>query len=109
MADSPGDAAASMRLDRFLWFARIVKSRSIAQALAADGRLRIDGRTVDRAAAAVRVGAVLAFATPAGRIRALRIAALPARRGPPAQARLCYVDLLETPPRDNAPQRERSD
>ena len=36
----------SIRLDRFLWFARITKTRSLAQALAAQGRLRIDGRPV---------------------------------------------------------------
>jgi len=46
---------ATMRLDRFLWFTRLTKTRSVAQALASAGRLRIDGRTIDRAHAAVRV------------------------------------------------------
>jgi ribosome-associated heat shock protein Hsp15 len=89
------DAGATMRLDRFLWFARLVKTRSIAQALATAGHLRLDGRPIDRAAASVRVGAVIAFATPSGRVRAIRVAALPARRGPPAEGRACYTDLLE--------------
>ncbi|MBN8848918.1 MULTISPECIES: S4 domain-containing protein [unclassified Sphingomonas] len=82
-----------MRLDRFLWFARIVRTRGAAQALASDGHLRIDGRAVERAAAPVRVGNVLTFAH-GGRVRALRIEALPARRGPPAEARACYLDLI---------------
>ena len=86
---------ASMRLDCFLWFARIVKTRSIAQGMAASGRLRIDGRAVDRPAAAVRIGSVLAFATPSGRIRAIRVECLPERRGPPEAGRACYVDLIE--------------
>lgn len=84
-----------MRLDRFLWFARIVKTRDIAQGMAASGRLRIDGRAVDRPAASVRIGSVLAFATPSGRIRALRVVSLPDRRGPPETGRACYIDLID--------------
>ncbi|MCW6531634.1 MULTISPECIES: S4 domain-containing protein [Sphingomonas] len=82
-----------MRLDRFLWFARIVKTRVLAQELAGDGHLRIDGRAVDRAAAAVRVGNILTFAHH-GRVRALRVEKLPARRGPPAEGRACYEELI---------------
>jgi len=90
MAAEPG---ATMRLDRFLWYARIVKTRPFAQALAGSGHLRIDGRAVDRPAAPVRVGNVLTFADRQGQVRVLRIAALPARRGPPAEARACYIEL----------------
>lgn len=82
-----------MRLDRFLWFARIVKTRPIAHALAEDGRLRIDGRVVSRAAAPVRTGNILTFATSAGQVRVLRVETLPQRRGPPAEAAICYQDL----------------
>ena len=79
-------ADGAMRLDRFLWFARIVKTRGIAQDLAASGHLRVDGRAIDKPATPVRIGCVIAFATPAGRVRALRIGALPTRRGPPDEA-----------------------
>jgi len=88
--------ADSLRLDKFLWFARIVKTRTLAQQLAEAGRLRLNGRVVDRAHAAVRLGDVLAFAQ-RGAVRVLRIEALPARRGPPAEARLLYVELPEGP------------
>lgn len=84
-----------MRLDRFLWFARIVKTRAIAQGMAGSGHVRIDGRAVDKPAAVVRIGSVVAFATPSGHVRALRIAALPQRRGPPEEGRACYDELLE--------------
>jgi ribosome-associated heat shock protein Hsp15 len=87
--DATGD---SLRLDRFLWFARIVKSRSAAQALAEQGRIRIAGRVIDRAHAPVRVGDVLSFAQ-RGAVRVLRVEALPRRRGPPAEARRLYCEL----------------
>ena len=84
--------ADSLRLDKFLWFARIVKTRPAAQALAEEGRIRIDGRAIDRAHAPVRIGDVLSFAH-RGEVRVLRVEALPARRGPPAEARALYSEL----------------
>lgn len=90
--------APTQRLDRFLWFARVVKTRAIAQAIAGDGHLRIDGRAVDRAHAAVRAGNVLTFPLH-GRVRVIRIEALPTRRGPALEARNCYVDLSPEPVR----------
>jgi ribosome-associated heat shock protein Hsp15 len=84
--------ADSLRLDKFLWFARIAKTRSAAQLLAERGRIRIDGRVIDRAHAPVRVGDVLSFAH-RGRVRVLRVEGLPQRRGPPAAASLLYCEL----------------
>ncbi|MDB5677527.1 RNA-binding S4 domain-containing protein [Sphingomonas bacterium] len=95
----------SIRLDRFLWFARITKTRSLAQALAAQGRLRIDGRPVNRPAAPVRVGNILTFATHAGDIRTIRVELLPIRRGPPGEAQACYQDLAVA----NVSQQDASD
>jgi ribosome-associated heat shock protein Hsp15 len=86
------DPPARLRLDKFLWFARIVKSRALAQALAEDGRLRLNGRVVDKSHAAVQPGDVLSFAV-RGEVRVLRVAALPVRRGPPAEARALYEEL----------------
>ena len=86
------EAPASLRLDKFLWYARIVKTRALAQAMAEEGRLRLNGRVVDKAHAVLRVGDVLGFARH-GEIRVLRIEALPLRRGPPAEARTLYSEL----------------
>ena len=86
--------ADGLRLDKFLWFARIVKTRALAQALAEQGRIRIGGRVVDRAHAAVRVGDVLSFAQ-RGAVRVLRVESLPVRRGPPAEARALYTEIAE--------------
>jgi ribosome-associated heat shock protein Hsp15 len=87
-------SADSLRLDKFLWFARLAKTRSFAQDVAEAGHMRISGRTVDRAHAPVRVGDVLSFPLH-GRVRVVRVEALPARRGPAAEARLCYTDLVD--------------
>lgn len=86
--------SASLRLDKFLWFARIAKTRAAAQQLAEAGRLRLAGRVIDRAHAPVRVGDVLSFAAH-GKVRVIRIEALPFRRGPPAEARTLYAELDE--------------
>ena len=96
--------AESLRLDKFLWFARIAKTRSQAQAMAEAGRIRMGGRAVtdrhaDRAHALVRVGDVLSFAQ-RGAVRVIRVEALPARRGPPAEARAHYAELPADPSSD---------
>lgn len=85
-------AEASMRLDRFLWFARLAKTRDRAQEIACDGRMRIDGRRVERSAAPVRIGNILTFAHH-DRVRVLRVEALPTRRGPAPEAQGCYREL----------------
>ena len=87
-------AGASQRIDKFLWFARLTKTRSEAQALAESRRLRIDGRVIERASALVRPGSVIAF-TRGGSIRIVRVEALAERRGPFAAAKGLYPDLSE--------------
>lgn len=85
-------AEESIRLDRFLWFARIARTRSDAQAIAERGTLRLDGRRIERSAAPVRVGSVIVFPLH-GKVRALRVEALPKRRGPPDEAATLYTPL----------------
>ncbi|MES2755443.1 MAG: RNA-binding S4 domain-containing protein [Pseudomonadota bacterium] len=81
-----------MRLDVFLWYVRLAKTRSIAQGLAESGRLRIDGRRIERAHCPVRLGDTLTF--PQGeRVRVVRVLALPTRRGPAPEAQACYAEL----------------
>lgn len=91
MADAP---AATMRLDKYLWFVRLAKTRTFAQEVAEARHLRIDGRVIEKAAAPVRIGNVLTFPLH-DRIRVIRIDALPKRRGPSPEARACYTDLNE--------------
>ena len=81
-----------MRVDKYLFFIRLVKTRGLAQKLIEDGHFRIDGRVVERAHAEVRAGSVLTFPLN-GRVRVLRVEALPNRRGPAPEAQACYSDL----------------
>ncbi|MBA4041928.1 MAG: RNA-binding protein, partial [Sphingobium sp.] len=74
-----------MRLDMFLWYARLAKSRSVAAQLTRSGAVRLDGRRVERAHAPVRVGTTIAFVQ-RDTVRVLRVTRLPHRRGPAAEA-----------------------
>lgn len=86
------DPAERQRLDKWLWFARVVKTRPLAQDLAAAGRVRINGRKVTSAAQPVRIGDVLTIGL-SGRVRVLRITAFAQRRGSYPQALLLFEDL----------------
>lgn len=92
MAEAGLQHGPAMRLDLFLWFARLARTRSAAQAYAAAGTLRLDGRRIDRAHAPVRVGSVIAFVQ-GNRVRVIRVEALPQRRGPATEAAMLYIDL----------------
>jgi len=84
-----------MRLDRYLFFIRLVKSRTLAQALIEAGHVRLDGKHVAKPSEEVRVGSVIALPL-RGQVRVLRVVALPTRRGPANEARGCYKELGET-------------
>lgn len=81
-----------MRVDRYLFFIRLAKSRTLAQAIIDEGHVRIDGRRVGKASDEVRVGSVVALPLH-GQVRVLKVLCLPERRGPAAEARLCYEKL----------------
>ena len=87
---------STMRLDRFLWFARPVKTRGGAPEMAAAATLPLAGRRSERSSAQVRVGSVIAFPL-RGRVRVLRVEALPHRRGPAPEAAALYQELLPGP------------
>lgn len=96
-----------MRLDRYLFFIRLVKSRTLAQALIEAGNVRIDGRRAAKTSEEVRAGSVIALPLH-GTVRVLRVLALPSRRGPASEARTCYEELGEAQENANVSQ-ERGD
>ncbi len=84
--------AGSQRIDRWLWYARFFRSRTLASKFAAVGSLRVNSKRVQKAHLGVRIGDVLTF--PQGRnIRVVRVAGLGKRRGPAPDARQLYEDL----------------
>ena len=86
------DPVDTQRLDKWLWFARIVKSRTLAAEVIAQGKVRVNRTRVVKASQTVRPGDVLTIAL-RGRVQVLKIAAAGARRGPPPLARQLYEDL----------------
>ena len=97
-----------MRIDRFLFFIRLVKSRTLAQGIIGDGHVRIDGQRVEKPSEEVRVGSVVALPL-RDHVRILRVTALPSRRGPASEARSCYEELTEANPRPSEAQKELRD
>ncbi len=88
--------AASQRLDKWLWFARIVKSRTLAAEVVTHGKVRLNRTRVVKASQAVRAGDVLTIAL-RGRVHVLKVMAEGTRRGPPTEARQLYKDLSPPP------------
>jgi len=93
---SRNGVASGQRIDKWLWHARIVKTRTLATRLVASARLRVNKTKTARASHTVRPGDVLTFVH-SGRIRVLKILALAARRGPAAEASALYEDLSPEP------------
>ncbi len=84
------------RLDKWLWFARIVKSRTLAAKLVSEGHVRVNSTRTDSPAKAVGSGDVLTVSLPRD-VKVLKILAPGSRRGPFEEARLLYEDLSPPP------------
>jgi ribosome-associated heat shock protein Hsp15 len=77
------------RLDRWLFHARLYRTRVLAQEAAAAGRVRLNGSRVEKPGHSVKPGDILTLGR-GGEIQALRIVTLAERRGPAAAARALY-------------------
>ena len=86
-----------LRLDKWLWFARFAKTRTLAAKLVTSGFVRLNGQRTDNAAKAVAVGDVITIALPRTTL-VVRVESLGERRGPAPEARQLYIDLNQ----DNA-------
>jgi len=81
-----------LRVDVYLHRIRLVKSRTLAQALVEQGTTRIDGRRADKPSDPVRAGSIIALPLH-GRVRVIRVLALPGRRGPASEAYAAYEEI----------------
>ena len=88
MAETDAQAPVQ-RLDKWLWFSRIFKSRTLAAQLISEGKVRINRARVTKPSQPVRAGDVLTIAV-RGRVQVLKVLASGERRGPAADARLLY-------------------
>jgi ribosome-associated heat shock protein Hsp15 len=79
------------RLDQWLWFARFVKSRSLAARLCSTGAIVVNSSPVKKANHLIRIGDVV-LVPQGGWQRTIRVVDLGLRRGPAAEARLLYEE-----------------
>ena len=104
---SGGAGAGAQRLDKWLWFARVLKSRTQAAALVSDGKVRINRVRALKPSQSVRSGDVLTISV-RGDVRVLKVELPGVRRGPPAEARTLYEDLTPVAPEPARPVAERA-
>lgn len=95
--------AARQRIDKWLFFARVMKSRSLAAKLAVAGRVRINRDKASQASDLVKPGDVLTI-TLDRRILVYKVVDAGKRRGPADEARTLYEDMSPPPaPKGEAP------
>jgi ribosome-associated heat shock protein Hsp15 len=80
------------RIDRWLWHARLVRTRDAAAALAGAGYVRVNGARIDTPGRMVRTGDVITVALDRG-VRVLKIRGFAERRGPAGAAAALYEDI----------------
>lgn len=94
---------SGQRIDRWLWFARFLKTRTLAAKLVAAGKVRVNGDRVAKPSSILDVGDVLTFVQ-GERVRVVRVLAPGLRRGPFAEASLLYEDLNPPAPPAGTPE-----
>ena len=99
MSAAPADR---QRIDKWLWHARVVRTRSAAAELAAGGGVRLNGARIDAASQPVRTGDVLTVALNRN-VRVLKVKGFADRRGAAVAARTLYDDLSVAEPASRRP------
>lgn len=96
----------TIRIDKWLWFARFFKTRSLASKAITSGHVRLNGTKIAKPATAVGVGDTLTFQQ-SRETREVRIDGLGTRRGPAPEAQTLYEDLAPKPAPDNEAEKPR--
>ncbi len=84
------------RIDKWLWHARVVRTRTAAAALAGGGKVRVNGERIDAASRPVRAGDVVTVALDRV-VRVLKVAGFAERRGDADAAAALFEDLTAPP------------
>lgn len=79
-----------MRIDKWLWFTRFYKTRGLASGAVSGGHVRINEARA-KAASRISVGDSIVLVRDQLQFN-LVVEAIPARRGPAAEARQCYSE-----------------
>jgi ribosome-associated heat shock protein Hsp15 len=91
-------APERQRIDRWLWHARLARTRGAAARLAASGHVRVNGTRIDAPGRLVRAGDVVTVALQRT-VRVLKIKGFVERRGPAGTSEHLYEDLDDQPQR----------
>ncbi|MAU41146.1 MAG: RNA-binding protein S4 [Kordiimonas sp.] len=93
-----------IRLDKWLWYARFYKTRTLASAQCRARKVRLNGNITNKANTPVTIGDVLTF--PQGHhLRIVRITAIGTRRGPATEAQKLYEDMTPAPVTESRPEK----
>lgn len=87
------DTGGWERVDVWLWYARLAKTRSACAQAVRDGGFRLNRQPIDKPHTRLRIGDVLTFTRGEGAVRVWRVLEIGARRGPAAEARSLYEEL----------------
>ena len=90
------EPASSQRLDKWLWYARVVKTRTLAASLVQRGKVRVNREKTDKPGHAVKIDDVITVAVH-GRVKVLQVKAPGARRGPAPEAADLFEDISPPP------------
>jgi ribosome-associated heat shock protein Hsp15 len=92
----------SLRIDKWLWHARFYKTRSLAQAAACSGVLRLNNARVQKPSVTVKPGDILTVPRGYRDVAVVRVQNLGARRGPAPKAQALYEVVSDTGALDKA-------
>ena len=89
-------ASPKIRIDKWLWYARVLKTRSLASKAVQAGHIRVNRNKVTSASHGLKVDDVLTISLN-NRVRILKVEELGTRRGPAPEAAQLYEDLTPVP------------
>ena len=87
----------SLRIDKWLWYGRFFKSRSIASRFIAKRRVRLNSRRINKSSQLLKIGDILTFSIGA-KLLIIKVVGLGSRRGPNKEANMLYLDITPTVP-----------
>lgn len=105
---SASEPRSEQRLDKWLWFARVVKSRTQAAALVTEGQVRVNKTRAEKPAMSVKPGDILTIGVH-GRVRILEVVLPGEKRGGAPEAALLFKDHTPPPPPRERPIAEAPD
>ena len=93
---SAANPSSKLRVDKWLWYARIFKTRTLAASSVKSGKVRVNQEKISSPSRGLVAGDVLTV-TLARQIKILKVVELGTRRGPASEAQALYEDMSPPP------------